>query len=107
MCGLCGILGGEDHWSDLLPQAGREQLRPTRAAERRRRVGYLNAVLAAFSCTVSDWQGSRYLLSTFTGKTELVDDLTQLWAAVERLSGRVPDPLSPGVLERLDRYPGQ
>ncbi|MER1967576.1 hypothetical protein [Castellaniella sp. GW247-6E4] len=66
-----------------------------------RRVAYLNRVLVAFSCSVSDWQGSKYLLSTFTGKTELVDNLGQLWPAVERLTGGIADPLSPAVLERL------
>lgn len=101
MCGLCGILGGEDHWSDLLPQADEAELQRLRRNERRRRVLYLNRVLGAFACTVSDWQGAKYQVSTYTGKTELVDNLSQLWAAVERLSGHRPDPLAPQVLQRL------
>jgi len=101
MCGLCGMLGGEAHWSDLLPRGDQDEIARLRRAERSRRVQYLNRVLGAFSCSVSDWQGSKYLLSTFTGKTELVDNLAQLWSAVERLSGQVPDPLAPAVHERL------
>ena len=101
MCGLCGILGGEDHWADLLPQADGDALSRLRRLERARRVQYLNQVLRAFACSVSDWQGSKYLLSTFTGKTELVENLPELWSAVERLSGHSPDPLSPQVGERL------
>lgn len=102
MCGLCGILGGEDHWSDLLPLADETELSRVRRDERRRRVQYLNRVLGAFACSVSDWQGSKYQLSTYTGKTELVDNLAQLWDAVERLSGHRPDPLSAAVQERLE-----
>lgn len=103
MCGLCGILGGEDHWSDLLPLADEAELERVRRAERRRRVQYLNRVLGAFACTVSDWQGSKYQVSTYTGKTELVDNLAQVWLAVERLSGQRPDPLATAVHERLER----
>lgn len=101
MCGLCGMLGREDHWSDQLPSARAEDISHAHRNERLRRVGCLNRVLIAFSCSVSDWQGSKYMLSTFTGKTELVDNLGQLWGAVERLTGRVADPLSPAVLVRL------
>src|SRR5690554_2229474 len=107
MCGLCGILGSEDHWADLLPLADETELSRVRRNERQRRVRYLNGVLGAFSCSVTDWQGSKYLLSTFTGKTELVDDLGQLWAAVERLAGHAADPLSPAVHERISRLYGQ
>lgn len=103
MCGLCGILGGEDHWSDLLPLADEAELARVRRAERRRRVQYLNRLLGAFACTVSDWQGSKYQVSTYTGKTELVDNLAQVWLAVERLSGHRPDPLAAAVQERLER----
>lgn len=103
MCGLCGILGGEDHWSDLLPSADDAELSRVRRAERRDRVRYLNQILGAFACTVTDWQGCKYQVSTFTGKTELVDNLGQIWAAVERLSGHVPDPLTPAVQARLAR----
>jgi len=101
MCGLCGILGGEAHWSDLLPNADDDAEVRRRRAERGRRVRYLNIVLGAYACSVNDWQGSKYQVSTFTGKTELVDNLGELWAAVERLTGHVPDPLLPSVGERV------
>jgi hypothetical protein len=101
MCGLCGMLGAQDHWSDLLPQRDQDTVARRNRLERMQRVAYLNVVLKAFACSVTDWQGSRYLLSTFTGKSELVDNLQQLWAAVERLTGHVPDPLSTAVQARL------
>jgi hypothetical protein len=69
--------------------------------ERQNRVRFLNRALGAFACNVSDWQGSAYLLSTYTGKTEIVDNLSQLWAAVERLTAHRADPLDERVLARL------
>jgi hypothetical protein len=101
MCGLCGILTGEAHWADLSPLMPVDDRSWLRRQERQRRVIYLNRILRAFACSVSDWQGSKYQLSTFTGKTELAEDLAQLWAGVERLTGRRPDPLSEAVLERV------
>lgn len=101
MCGLCGTLGSEDHWSELLGSADAAELARIRRRERLVRVGYLNRVLRAFSCSVTDWQGVRYCVSTFTGKTELVDNLGQLWVAVERLTGIPVDPLSQRVLGQL------
>ena len=41
-----------------------------------------------------------------TGKTEIVADLGHLWAAAEKMSGRACDPLSPEILDRLDRRDG-
>lgn len=101
MCGLCGILGSEAHWADLLPGSDPDEFARARRNDRRRRVQYLNTILAAYGCSVSDWQASKYQLSTFTGKVELVDDLSQLWLAVERMSGQAPDPLALAVQERL------
>ncbi|MBV6274300.1 hypothetical protein KVP09_15505 [Alcaligenaceae bacterium CGII-47] len=95
------MLGDEGHWTDLWPLADAAELARRHRNERLSRVKCLNRVLGAFSCSVTDWQGSQYLLSTFTGKTELVDNLTQLWACVERLSGCQVDPLSVRVRDRL------
>ncbi len=105
MCGLCGILGREDHWSELLGATAADEISHIRRRERLTRVRYLNRVLCAFSCSVSDWQGARYLISTFTGKTELADDLGQIWSAVERLTGQKVDPLLGSLLNRLREAP--
>lgn len=104
MCALCGVLGGSDHWTDA---AGRPGVY-TRAAdplerrrERGRRVAVANRILAHYGMQVSDWQGASFLVSTATGKTELVDNLSHLWSVAERLSGRECDPLDPALLRRL------
>jgi hypothetical protein len=47
--------------------------------------------------TVADWQGSAFVLSTATGKTEIVDNLVHLWIAAERLLGQPCDPLDGAV----------
>jgi hypothetical protein len=101
MCGLCGILGGVPHWTDLAGAATADEVARAARIERQARVNYLNRILGAYGCTVSDWQGSVYLLATYTGKTELVPNLPLLWAAVERLTGHRADPLAAAVLARL------
>jgi hypothetical protein len=90
MCGLCGILAGELHWAER--KAGSLPLSPR--AERATRVAFLNRLLKAYACTVADWHGSAYMLSTYTGKTEIASDLAELWQKVELLTGIRPDPLS-------------
>jgi hypothetical protein len=105
MCSLCGVIGGNEHWADAVARPG-VFTRATGAAERRRerarRVRVANAALGPFGLTLSDWQGAAFLLSTRTGKTELVEDLAHLWATAERLSGRPCDPLDPAFLTAME-----
>jgi hypothetical protein len=95
------MLGGDAHWTDAGRPASEDELAQVRRRQRQLRVAYLNRLLPAFACTVSDWQNHAYLISTFTGKTEIVDNLAQLWPAVERLSGRRVDPLAADLLDRV------
>ena len=73
-----------------------------RRRERARRVSAANRVLSAFGMSLSDWQGSSFLLATRTGKNEIIEDLGHLWPAAERLSGRICDPLDPVLIARLE-----
>jgi hypothetical protein len=105
MCSLCGVLGGNEHWADAFARPGvytRNVERLDRRHERARRVVLANRVLSAFGISISDWQGSAFLLSTRTGKTEIVDDLGHLWPAAERLCGRPCDPLAPDLIAQLE-----
>jgi len=52
--------------------------------------------------TVADWQGSAFVLSTATGKTEIVDNLVHLWIAAERLLGRPCDPLDAALIALME-----
>ena len=54
----------------------------------------------------ADWQGSAFVLSTATGKTEIVDNLAHLWMAAERLLGRSCDPLDEELIGLMERELG-
>ncbi len=99
MCGLCGILGGSAHWADAVPSVERGA---TRRRERLDRVRLVNDVLRPFALRLHDWQGSAFLLSNRTGRTEIVDDLAALWSAAARMTGRVLDPLDPALIGALE-----
>jgi hypothetical protein len=105
MCALCGALGTSRHWTDAPPEPGlsaRELEATQRRRERMRRVAAADRVLRHYHMTLADWQGSAFMLSTFTGKTEMVENLSHLWAAAERLIGRRCDPLDDALLASLD-----
>jgi hypothetical protein len=106
MCSLCGVIGGNEHWADAAPRPGvytRNGERTDRRRERMKRVTVANRVLAAYGLTLSDWQGSAYLLSTLTGKTAIIDDLGHLWSEAETIGGRACDPLDLNVIALMER----
>lgn len=109
MCSLCGVLGGNEHWADAAARDGvysRNADPMMRRRERAKRVRIANAVLKLYGMKLSDWQGAAYLLSTLTGKSEVVEDLGHLWPMAEKLSGRLCDPLAPDFLKRLETANG-
>jgi hypothetical protein len=93
MCGVCGTLGGEDHWTS---GAGRIQggERLTRRAERAERIRVLNQVLRSLNVRISDWQGRSFVVAGSTGKQQVVDSVSHIWSAVQSMTGRCIDPLS-------------
>jgi hypothetical protein len=104
MCALCGVLGGSGDWTDAAARPGvftRNVGSLERRRERLNRVACAQRVLGFYGLTLSDWQASSFVLSTLTGKTCLVDNLTHLWSAAEKLTGRPCDPLDPQLIERL------
>jgi hypothetical protein len=109
MCALCGVLGGTEHWTDAVVRPG-VCTRNTGAAamrrERMNRVAAANRVLSCYRMNLADWQGSVFVLSTATGKTEIVDNLGHLWMAAERLLGRPCDPLDEELIVLMERELG-
>jgi hypothetical protein len=102
MCALCGVLGSEDHWTDgWQPFFTGEP--PTRRARRLARVAAANLVLTEFGLRLADWEGAKYQLSSRTGRTEIVDNLAQVWQAAERILGRACDPLDPSLITRMEQ----
>jgi hypothetical protein len=100
MCGLCGILGGGEHWTD------RPGERAARRRERLERVRLVNAVLRHYGLKLEDWQGSSFLLTSRTGRMEIVDGLGALWPVATQLAGRRLDPLDPALVAALERQAG-
>jgi hypothetical protein len=109
MCALCGVLGGAEHWTDAVARPS-VFTRNTDAASRRRerlnRVAAANRVLRHYRMSLADWQGSAFVLSGATGKTEIVDNLAHLWTAAERLLGRPCDPLDEELIAVMERELG-
>ncbi len=109
MCALCGLLGGSEHWTDAVARPG-VFTRNTDAASRRRermnRVTAANRVLKHYRMNLADWQGTAFVLSTATGKTEIVDNLAHLWMTAERLLGQPCDPLDEELIGLMERELG-
>lgn len=106
MCGLCGVLGAEDHWTDAAgstPIFGIAGASRTRRQERLRRAAICNKILANYGLNLSDWQGSAYILRNRTGRQEIVPHLAALWPTAEALAGRPCDPLDPEVIAAVTR----
>ena len=103
MCGLCGVLGAETHWTDTAarPEAfgGRTQ---TRRQERFARIALANRVLKHYGLKLGDFEGRSYVLRSATGRQELVPHLAGMWAAAERLAGRPCDPLDAALILALE-----
>jgi hypothetical protein len=97
MCGLCGVFGVAEHWTD---GSGDSQ------AERQHRVAAGNDVLAVFGLRLAEWQ-DRYTLTGSTGGSAVVDNFGNLWPAAERLAGRSFDPLDPKILAAVEKRTGR
>src|SRR5437764_11185179 len=109
MCALCGVLGGAEHWTSANARPGvftRSTDPASRRRERTSQVAAANLVLKHYRMILADWQGTAFVLSTATGKTEIVDNLGHLWTAVERLTGKPCDPLDVELIAGMERELG-
>jgi hypothetical protein len=102
MCALCGVFGSKGDWLDA-PATVMSAERATHRAQRSQRVRIANKALAPFGLVLSDWEGASYQLASRTGRTELADNLAQVWQAAERMLGRACDPLDPALLARIEQ----
>lgn len=104
MCSLCGILGGRGHWTESAssPEAFSSRAeRHTWARERQARTRLVNRVLAHYGLKLADWSGNAYVLKSRTGRTAIVNNLSEVWAEAETLSRKDCDPLDDGLLAAL------
>ncbi|QXQ06177.1 hypothetical protein KX816_18655 [Sphingosinicellaceae bacterium] len=108
MCSLCGVLGGSEHWADAHARPGtftRNTCPTERHRERTRKVRHACEILRPLGLEMVDWNGAAFLLSTRTGRTEVVDNLGHLWVAVEALLGAAADPLEINLLRAFEAGP--
>lgn len=107
MCALCAVLGSSRYWTDAAGRAEFEAngTKVSKRHEHARRAQLANAVLQTFGVTLKDWGASSYVLENAAGQSESVYHLNGIWAAAERLSGVVCDPLDDGLLARLEAAP--
>ena|SRR6201987_3443700 len=109
MCALCGVLGGAEHWTAAVARPGvftRSTDPASRQRDRTSQVAAANRVLKYYRVGLADWQGTAFVLSTATGKTEIVDNLGHLWTAAERLTGKLCDPLDVVLITVMERELG-
>jgi hypothetical protein len=99
MCALCGLLGTEGDWSTSMTSS-----LPARQ-QRFLRIAQANRILGFFRLRLEDFQGVSYVLSSPTGRREMVPDFGQLWSVAESLAGRQIDPLDPELLTWLSSIP--
>ncbi len=107
MCGLCGVLGVGDHWSDTLgtPEQTND-FRIKRRRESTKRAELANQILAFYGVKLSSWQNSNYVLATMTGRHVVFDHLAALWPQVETLSGKICDPLDDALIDAMTSRTG-
>lgn len=104
MCSLCGVLGGRGHWTETASNPDTFQSRAethTWHRERQTRTRLVNAVLRHYGLKLDDWSGNAYMLRSKTGRTALVDNLTEVWAAAEQIGRGACDPLDEDLLTSL------
>ncbi|MDR8730885.1 hypothetical protein [Burkholderia pseudomultivorans] len=90
MCGMCGLLGGGNHWTNTgAPDDG-----ATRRRRRQMQVALANRILRTFRLRLDDFHGQSFVLTAPTGAAELVADFTQVWKVAEQMLGRPLDPLT-------------
>jgi hypothetical protein len=89
MCANCGFPAAPGHWTEAGAATATDRLR-----ERFRRAQVLQAILPSYGLTAYD-DGiiSGITVATRTGNHVMVADLTEFWAAAERIGGKVIDPL--------------
>lgn len=93
------------HWTETqrAPQAFAHQQK-SQIRERIDRTALVNQILRHYRMSLNSWSGSSYMLKGSTGKTALVDNLTQLWSQAEQMTGQAFDPLDEDLIATLAQF---
>ncbi len=104
MCGLCGVLGIDEHWSDTLErQEHSDDLRIQRRRDKTRRIALANRFLGHYGVKLINVAGGGYKLSTRTGRMVLLPHLAGFCTHVEALCGHRLDPLDDALIAYMKR----
>jgi hypothetical protein len=91
MCANCGFPAAQGHWTDAGAASAFDRIRG-----RLQRARVLAAVLAPYGLAIhDDGSGASFTLANRTGHQVMVNTLSELWEAAERITGRPVDPLAP------------
>lgn len=104
MCGACAVLSGGPEWVDQVgnPDGVGRSESLTRGAERQRRVQLVNLLLRPTRLRLIDLNSTLSLQSS-TGSAEIVDSLSHIWVAADRMrSSPLVDPLDDAQLEDIE-----
>nr|WP_293810271.1 hypothetical protein [Phascolarctobacterium succinatutens] len=66
---------------------------------RLKRVKISNRILAYYGLSISEWNGSRFVLRDKKGGTQIVYDLGDMWNKAELLAHKKLDPLDDAFLD--------
>ena len=96
--------GGRGHWTEsaAAPEAfaSRAEVH-TRGRERQERTRLVNRILSHYGLRLGNWSAGGHALRGPTGRTALVNNLSEMWVAADDLARRDCDPLDPDLLAKL------
>jgi len=97
-------LGGRGHWTEShsSPEAFVSRLdQVTRGRERQERTRLANRILQHYGLKLSDFGGNSYVLSSNTGRSRIVGNISEVWMAAEDLTHKECDPLDMALVSSL------
>lgn len=94
MCGMCGLLGGGNHWSNTTAPGNGATGNPNARRQRLFQAALANRILIPLRLRIEDFHGQSFVLSSPTGASEMVSDFGQVWKVAERMLGCPLDPLT-------------
>ena len=103
MCSLCNVIGKIEHWTDSKDELSKRHVSATFQRERAYQVSILNYILKTNSLSVSDWQGTSLVIANGKGASEVIQHISQLWSAIETLTGITFDPLDNNFLNKISK----
>ena len=108
MCVLCGELVMKVHWTDqkihdkeVDPFVRVGESQRIRVRSRIQRAKFTTRILEYYGLRLSDWNGSRYVLSDKKGNTLVIKDLGDMWTEAQKLVRTKMDPLDSALLKSI------